>query len=247
MELVSIITPSYNCEKFIGKTILSVISQTYEKWEMIIVDDLSTDNTTSIVKEMIAKDSRIKLIIQKKNGGAAIARNVAIKNSTGRYIAFLDSDDLWFPDKLERQLEFMRLNNLALTYSSYKTIDENDNEIGQFITQPQISYKQILKSNIIGCLTAVYDTKITGKTYMPEIQKRQDYGLWLRLLKQDINAMGILEPLASYRIHANSLSKNKFSAAKYQWKIYRNIEKLNIFKSIYYFIHYVFRGVFKYK
>lgn len=245
-NLISIITPSYNSEKFISKTIESVLSQTYTNWEMIIVDDCSPDNSNEIIEEYCKKDSRVKLIKLEKNSGPARARNTAIKEAKGRYIAFLDADDLWLPDKLEKQIKFMNENNLSFTYSAYKLIDEEDNDLGVFIPREELTYEDILKTNDIGCLTAIYDTEKLGKVYMPNILKRQDYGLWLKILKEIKETKGIVEPLAIYRIRKNSVSSNKLKAAIYQWKIYREVEQLNLIKSLYYFTHYIWNGIKKY-
>jgi len=245
--LISIITPSYKSEKFISLTIESVLNQSYQNWEMIIVDDVSPDNTNKIIEEYIKKDSRIKLIKLEKNSGPAMARNRAIEEAKGRYIAFLDADDLWNNDKLEKQIKFMEDNNLSFTYSSYNLIDENGNELGNFKTKEKIDYKGMLKTCSVGCLTAIYDTKKLGKVYMPLIRKRQDYGLWLKILKEIDSTKGILESLATYRILKDSVSSNKIKAAQYQWKIYREVEKLNIFRSIYYFLYYTYHGIVKYK
>ncbi len=246
-ELVSIITPSYNSEKFISDTIQSVLDQTYQYWEMIIVDDVSPDNSNRIIEQYIQQDSRIKLIKLEKNSGPAVARNIAIEEAKGRYIAFLDADDLWQSEKLEKQIKFMQKNDLAFTYSSYYLIDKDGKELGTFITKENISYKEMLKTCSVGCLTAIYDTQVLGKVYMPLILKRQDYGLWLKILKEIKTTKGILEPLATYRILENSVSSNKIKAAQYQWKIYREVEKLNIFSSMYYFIHYAINGIIKYR
>jgi teichuronic acid biosynthesis glycosyltransferase TuaG len=246
-ELVSIITPSYKSAKLIAQTIESVISQTYKNWEMLIVDDVSPDNSNEIIEEYCKKYNRIKLIKLEKNGGPAVARNKAIEEAKGRYIAFLDADDLWYANKLEKQIEFMNKKNLALTYSSYDLMDEEGNDLGSFNTKSKVTYSDLLKTNSIGCLTAIYDTKIIGKVLMPDIIKRQDYGLWLKILKKTDYAKGILEPLAKYRIMKNSVSSNKFVAAKYVWKIFRDVEKLNVFKSIYYFCYYIYNGIRKYK
>jgi teichuronic acid biosynthesis glycosyltransferase TuaG len=244
---VSIITPSFKSEQFVSKTIESVLCQTYENWEMIIVDDCSPDNSNIIIEDYCKKDCRIKLIKLEKNSGPAIARNRAIEEAKGRYIAFLDADDLWKPEKLEKQINFMKENNLAFTYSSYELIDENDNFLGKYITKDLITYKELLKTNVIGCLTAIYDIEKLDKVFMPNILKRQDYGLWLKILKQINSTKGILEPLAIYRIRKNSVSSNKLKAAQYQWKIYREVEKLNFFKSLYYFSWYIYYGLRKYK
>jgi teichuronic acid biosynthesis glycosyltransferase TuaG len=246
-DLVSIITPSYKSERFISQTIESVLSQTYKNWEMIIVDDLSPDKSNEIIEKYIIKDSRIKLIKLEKNSGPAVARNRAIKEAKGRYISFLDADDLWMPEKLKKQIEFMSKNNLSFTYSSYNLIDKEGGNIGFFETKNYIYYYSILKTNPIGCLTAIYDTQKLGKVYMPNILLGQDYSLWLKILKEIKTTKGMLEPLATYRILDNSISSNKKIAALYQWKIYREVEKLGIFKSIYYFVHYAYYGLKKYK
>jgi len=246
-ELVSIITPSYKSEKFIAQTIESVLVQTYENWEMIIVDDKSPDNSNKIIREYINKDHRIKLIELENNGGPAIARNKAIKEAQGRYIAFLDADDLWMPEKLEKQIQFMDKNNLSFIYSGYNLIDEENNDLGVFIPRKELTYRDILKTNDIGCLTAIYDKKKLGKVFMPNILKRQDYGTWLKILKEIENTKGIIEPLATYRILKNSVSSNKLKSALYQWKIYREVEHINLIKSIYYFVSYTYYGLKKYK
>ena len=246
--LVSIITPLYNAEKFIAKTIESVLSQTHTNWEMIIVDDCSTDNSVKIVKKYIQKDKRIKLIELEKQGGPALVRNKAIEESKGRYIAFLDSDDLWVDEKLEKQIDMMQSDNLAFTYAAYGLINEKGNNIGQFNVKKEISYDSLLKTCSIGCLTVMYDVDKVGKVYMlPSLNKGEDYTLWLKIMKQIKQTKGILEPLAYYRIHENSISRNKLHAAKVQWKIYRQIEKLSMTKSIYYFVHYTYFGMTKYR
>jgi glycosyltransferase involved in cell wall biosynthesis len=246
-KLVSIITPSFKSERFIAQTIESVQAQTYSNWEMIIVDDCSPDNSNDIIETYLQKDERIKLIKLEKNSGPAIARNRAIEEAKGRYIAFLDADDLWASNKLAKQISFMKEKNLAFTYSSYNLIDEDGNDLGYFETKAHIEYNTLLKTNIIGCLTAIYDTEKLGKVYMPNILKRQDYGLWLKILKKAGKTEGILEPLATYRILNNSVSSNKLKASLYQWKIYREVEKLGVFQSIYYFLQYAYFGFRKYK
>lgn len=245
--LVSIITPAYNCEDYIVDTIKSAQAQTYAQWEMIIVDDLSTDNTTAVVKEIMKTDDRVSLICLEKNQGAAVARNTAIEAAQGEYIAFLDSDDKWLPEKLEKQVHFMKHNNVMLSYSDYNVIDENDELLSTFKSPAQLTYHDLLKSCSIGCLTAMYDAKALGKVYMPIVRKRQDFALWLKILKKIDHAQGFNEVLAEYRVRNNSISANKFDAAKYQWRIYREVEGLNIFQSVYYFINYAYYGVKKYK
>jgi glycosyltransferase involved in cell wall biosynthesis len=243
---VSIIIPSYNSSKYIKATIESVLAQTYTNWEMIIVDDVSSDGSDKIVEEYAKTDRRVKFIRLPTNLGVAKARNRAIKEATGRYIAFLDSDDTWKPSKLEKQVEFLQKNNLALTYSAYDTMDENSSYINRRSVRESITYTDMLKSNHIGNLTGMYDVEFFGKVYMQEIG-HEDYVLWLTLLKKVKEAKGINEPLANYRILSNSLSSNKLKVLKWQWYIYREVEKLNIFQSSYYFIWYVFYALKKRK
>ena len=234
-NLISIITPSYNSKRFIKATIESVLSQTYENWEMIIVDDVSPDDSNEIIEEYCKQDSRIKLIKLEKNSGPAVARNRAIEKAKGRYIAFLDADDLWHPEKLEKQIDFMEKNNYELTYTNYETMDENGNNLNNIRNSPaKLNYKQLLKACKIGCLTAVYDTEKIGKVYMPLMKKRQDFGLWLRILKKVDYAYNVNEVLGVYRLMSNSVSSNKFNLVKYNYRLFHNHEKLSIFKSLYY-------------
>ena len=215
---------------------------------MIIVDDISLDSSNEIIEEFIKKDSRIKLIKLEKNSGPAVARNKAIEEAKGRYIALLDSDDLWHPEKLSKQISFMQENEIALSYTRYYSVEEESGEIIDQTNIPEkVDYNELLKQNIIGCLTAVYDTKKLGKVYMPEIQKRQDFALWLDILKRVPYAHGIEEPLAYYRVRKTSVSSNKLLASTYNWKLYREIEKLPWYKAIYYFGWYTYRSVLKYK
>ena len=246
-HLVSIITPSYNSAKYVVQTIESVLAQTYQNWEMIIVDDCSTDDSIDVIQSFVKKDNRIKLYQLGKNSGAAVARNKAIELAQGSFIAFLDSDDLWTSDKLEKQIEFMQKNNLILSYTGYEIMDEFGNKTGEFVPPTKLSYKDLLKTCSIGCLTAIYNADILGKVYMPVVRKRQDYALWLKILRQGYMAYGMTEILARYRIHSSSISANKINAAQYQWKIYRECEKLNLIKSCYYFIQYAVHGVIKHK
>lgn len=246
-NIVSIITPLYNSSEFLEDTIRSVINQSYQKWEMIIVDDCSADNSFEIVQQIAKHEKRIKLIRLQSNQGAAIARNIAIENAIGDFIAFLDSDDLWEPKKLEKQINFMTEKDVYFCYSAYNKIDEDGTYRGKVKVPNKVTYNQLLNTNVIGCLTAIYNANVLGKIYMPNIRKRQDYALWLKILKKGINAYGINEPLATYRVRNNSISSNKLIAAKYQWQIYRRIEKINFVKSVYHFLHYAYYGYKKYR
>lgn len=240
--VVSIITPIYNCEQFLQETIKSVLEQTYTKWELILIDDCSTDNSLSIAEEAAKKDNRIRVIRLDQNSGPAIARNTGIEKAKSKYIAFLDSDDMWLPNKLEKQISFMEENQIPFTYTAYEKIDEDGSLRGIISVPEKVTYKELLNTNVIGCLTAIYNTEQLGKVYMPNIRKRQDYGLWLKILKKGIIAYGINEPLARYRVRRDSVSSNKLKAAQYQWKIYRQVEKLGYIRSIYHFISYAYHG-----
>lgn len=246
-KLVSIITPSFNSKDFIEKTIKSVLAQSYKNWELIIVDDKSKDNSNEIIEKYLKLDNRIKLIKLEKNSGVAIARNRAIKEAKGRFIAFLDSDDIWEKNKLEKQISFMIKNNYAFTYTAYERIDENCKTLNIINITNKVNYKSLLKSNIIACLTVIYDKDKIGKFYMSSNTKREDFATWLQILKTTGFAYGLNEQLAKYRVYSRQSSNNKFKMAIENWKLYRNIERLNIFKSSYYFINYAFLGLLKTK
>ena len=235
-KLVSIITPVHNAEKFLEQCMASVRSQSYPNWEHILVNDCSTDNSLAIIQKHAVADKRIRYVTLEKNSGAGIARNKAIEIAKGDYIAFLDSDDLWFPEKLKRQLEFMQANNFAFTFTSYYRIDEDGKRLsGKVRAKPVMTYKKALYKNPIGCLTVIYSVDFFGKQYMPAIRKRQDYALWLKLLKQT-NAYGLDECLSSYRMGNKSISSNKFDLVKYEWQIYREVEGLSFLKSTFYLL-----------
>jgi len=244
--LVSIITPLHNGENFVSETIESVLKQTYSNWEMIIVDDCSTDGGADIVMAYAAKYPRIRFIRNEKNQGPALTRNTAIREAKGEYIAFLDSDDLWTSDKLEKQISFMMKANYPFTFTYYDQISEE----GKFLKNvdrlsEKVDYLSTIKSNKIGCLTAVYSVKYFGKVYMENIAKRQDYTLWLKLLKKVDYAYCVPHILAHYRIRENSVSSNKFKLVKYHWHIYKNIEGHSFLKSLYFISNYIFVRIFK--
>lgn len=246
-DLVSIITPAYNCEKYISEAIESVLSQTYLNWEMIIVNDMSSDNTGSIVNDYIKKDNRIKLINLEQNSGAAIARNTALDKAKGKFIAFLDSDDRWKKDKLEKQIKFMKENNYGFSFSKYEyIIDENNKRQKIFDVPERLNYTQALKNTVIGCLTVVIDKSIVGDFRMPLVRRGQDNLTWLMILKNGNIAYGLNENLAEYRVVNGSLSNNKIIALKRQWKNYRREVKLPLVKCIYYYIFYVLNNIKKY-
>jgi len=188
-SLVSIITPSYNSSKFINDCVNSVFSQTYKNWEMIIVDDCSEDNSKEIISELSTKDKRINPIFLEKNVGAAEARNIAIRQSKGKYVAFLDSDDLWNPKKLEKQLYFMNKNEIVFSYTNYQLMSENGEDLSNFILAPEkMTYDSYLKNTIIGCLTVIIDREKSGEFEMPNICSSHDMALWLLIMKRGFSA-----------------------------------------------------------
>ena len=245
-QLVSIITPSYNCEQFISETITSVRNQSYQNWELIIVDDCSTDNSINIINSHINADKRIKLFLNDENEGAAVSRNKAIKTAIGKYIAFLDSDDLWVSDKLEKQIQYMEKNNVALSYTSCELIDEQGAKLNKVIIPlEKLDYKELLKENQIACLTAIYNAELIGKFYMPLIRKRQDYGLWLSILKNIPFAYKAPGVLALYRVRRSSISSNKVDLLKYNFKLFNEHENLSKLKSFQYVAWNIFRKLKK--
>lgn len=245
--LISIISPSYNSSDFIEETIDSIIAQTYRNWELIVVDDCSKDNTVSILKKLTETDSRIKYFMNATNQGAAISRNIGLENAGGRFIAFLDSDDLWFPEKLEIQINFMLSNTCPISFTSYELIDEKGLQLDKKIqTVENIDYKGYMKNTIIGMSTSMIDTNIVGKDFrFTNIRTRQDTYLWITLLKKGFKAYGINQVLAKYRVRSNSISANKLKAAKRVWYLYYNLEKLGIVKSTFYFSFYVYNALKK--
>jgi len=227
--LVSIITPSFNSEKFIVEAIQSVQHQTYQHWEMIIVDDCSSDETVSIVEEIAIKDARVQLFKLEKNSGTGISRNAALGKANGKYIAFLDADDLWKPNKLAVQIEFMKVNNLPFTFSFYECINEAGEPLNRRIEAPlHLSYRQLFFCNYVGNLTGIYDVNYFGKIAISSIRKRQDWMMWLTVLKKIKFAQLVPESLAFYRIRDNSISASKFDLVKHNFSVYRAYHRLNL-------------------
>lgn len=236
-DLVSVIMPTYNTGKLLSDSIDSILKQSYSHFELLITDDGSTDPyTIDLLRQYEAKDSRIKVSYLNGNYGPAVSRNKSIKRAQGRYIAFCDSDDRWEPDKLEKQITFMREKQCALCSSSYFIVDSADHIIGIFRSPKTITYGMYKRDNKIGCLTAIYDTQLLGrKYYMPATRKRQDWGLFLNILKTSRNCHALTEPLAYYRKRNNSLSSNKRSLVKYNINIYKQILGFSTIKSYLYF------------
>ncbi len=205
--LVSVIMPSWNTAKFIGKSIQSVLKQTYENLELVIVDDCSTDNTDEIVKSF--SDPRIRYYKNKKNSGAAVSRNRAIREAKGEWIAFLDSDDLWKPEKLERQIVFMKQNGYVFSYHEYTKIDEEDNPLGIYVSGPEVVDRHRMYNYCYpGCLTFMYSAKAFGLIQIKDIKKNNDYAILLKLCKK-ADCYLLKENLAEYRIRKKSISHDK--------------------------------------
>ena len=226
-DLVSIITPTYNCAKFIEETIRSVQAQTYLNWEMIISDDCSTDNTREIIAPYLESDKRIKYICNDKNSGAAITRNNALREAKGRWIAFLDSDDLWSPEKLERQIAFMETNNYSFSYHEYAEIDEMSQPLDIVVSGPKrISTIGMYAYCWPGCLTVMYDAVIVGLVQIADIKKNNDYAMWLKAIRKS-NCYLLPENLAKYRRgRAGSISTHSYSALiKWHYKLFRQAER----------------------
>lgn len=245
--LVSIIMPNYNSKKYVEQTINSVISQTYQNWELLFVDDCSTDGSLEIVRSF--GDERIKIFQNETNSGAAVSRNYALREAKGKWIAFLDSDDLWEPTKLSEQLAFMVENGYDFTCTHYSTLNENNNASSIFAPKKDVyTYKDILRHCYIGCLTVVYNAESLGKVDMPtNAEKREDLACWLRILKKGTNVVCLHKNLATYKIHQNSVSTNKLKMAKYQWNVYRKVERINCFKSLFYLACWAIKGILKYR
>ncbi|MDR7208651.1 glycosyltransferase family 2 protein [Flavobacterium piscis] len=240
-ELVSIITPTFNAEKYIRATIESVQNQTYQNWEMILVDDASTDQTVKIINDFAKKDARFKLSQLSQNSGNGFARNVALEKATGKYIAFLDADDLWFPLKLEKQIQFLKANNLPFTFSFYDCIDEGGNSLNRRVEAPiDLTYDQLFFCNYVGNLTAIYDAEYFGKMILESTQKRQDWRLWLTILKQIQETKPVPESLAFYRIRRDSISSSKFKLIKHNFGVYREFHGFNFVFSVLLMVRFLF-------
>lgn len=247
--LVSIITPSYNSKNYIMETYKSIHEQTHEDWEWLITDDCSSDGTWELLCELSESDSRIIPIQNQRNSGAAISRNNSMERAKGEFFAFLDSDDLWSASKLEKHLGFMEKNNIDLSFTPYTLISESGEPLNQIIDSTLIggfSYEDMLcKKATMGCCTVIIRRSAFTDTLMPQVQAGQDYALWLKLLKTCNEALIYPEALSQYRIVSTSLSRNKFNKAKKIWYVYRHIEKLNLVKSCYVYLHYAIKALFK--
>ena len=226
--LVSVIIPTFNSAQFIAEAIQSVQKQTYANWEIIVIDDCSTDRTVAIISEFRANDNRIQLYQLSVNCGTGTARNLGLDKARGKYIAFLDSDDLWKSHKLEKQLEWMHAHQLPFTFSFYDCIDEVGNSMNREVQAPRtLTYNQLFFCNYVGNLTGIYEVDFFGKIPISSIRKRQDWMLWLTILKKIKTAKPVPESLASYRIRANSISTAKVNLLQYNYAVYRQFHGYN--------------------
>jgi len=241
--VVSVVMPVHNSSNYVSLSIRSLLVQTYPYWELIVVDDVSSDNTPSIIRSFMEAEPRIRYIPLREHHGPGLARNVGIDLAVGKYIAFLDSDDIWLPKKLERQLAFMQENNLCFTFSSYYIMDKNGFVVGLYRTKESVSYSDILKIDYIGCSTAIYDVSVLGKRYMKPIHG--DYVLWVEILREIGKSEGLLEPLAVYRAGVG-VSASKLKQASWRWQFYRRELHMSTVDSLRCFIPYAFHGVLKY-
>jgi hypothetical protein len=223
MPEVSVVMPTFNSSAYVCQAVDSVIGQSFTDWELLIVDDASVDGTPELVRQRYAHEPRVKLTVLQANSGAAVARNTAIAVARGRFIAFLDSDDLWHKDKLQLQLPVFEETGACMVFSAYQVVRNTDPRVVRSIPAPPlVRYGDFLTGDPVGCLTAIYDTQKTGRIFMPEIRMRQDWGLWLRLLRDGGFAVGMQQPLATLRLHGKSLSANKFRAMYFNYMLLRS-------------------------
>lgn len=246
-DLVSIITPAFRSASVIDETIKSVIAQTHTNWEMLIAEDCSPDNTRDVIRQWEQTDPRIRLIALEHNGGPAMARNAAIERASGRWIAFLDSDDLWLPQKLERTLEHANANQAAFVFTGFRRISVNGGAIGGYVGVPRsLSYRQLLGNTAIATSTVLLDRNVVGDLRMKKTYY-DDFDCWLQILKRGHLALGLDEDLMRYRVMGLSVSRNKRRSALHVWRAYRDLESLSIPASLWYFSQYAIRGLLKYR
>jgi teichuronic acid biosynthesis glycosyltransferase TuaG len=226
-------------------TIQSVMAQTFADWELLLIDDASSDTTPEIARRFCALDARIRYFPLEANSGAAVARNMGLDQAQGRFIAFLDSDDLWAPNKLEAQIAWMKDEGVGFSYSGYTRMSEGGELLGSVQPPAEVTYQSLLYSNVIGCLTVVLDRERLELGRMPLIRKRQDYAFWLQLLKNGGTAKCYPGDLAFYRVRTGSISSNPFDASIYTWRVYRDVEKLSITRSSFYLGSHLLKSLLK--
>ncbi|MAN58479.1 MAG: glycosyl transferase [Flavobacteriaceae bacterium] len=236
--LVSIVTPQYNAAAFIEHTLESILAQTHTNWELLVVDDGSTDSGAEIVSRYADSDSRIRLHRLVRNYGAAHCRNLATEMATGDFIAFCDADDIWAPAKLEKQLAFMAETGCDVSFSNYLHIDAEGRSLNRRVRAlPRLNYHKQLKNNYIGNLTGIYNANVVGKIEAPQLRKRQDWAIWLEAIRRsDVPALGLQEDLAFYRVHDSSMSANKWRLVKYNYLFYRRHLGYSFLKAVYYLL-----------
>ena len=248
MELISIITPCYNNARFLPFCVQSVLGQLHTNWEMLIVDDCSTDNSFEIAQRFASQDARIKVFKLQINSGSGVARNKAILESKGDLIAFLDSDDIWHPEKLSMQLKYMKQYSAAFSHTSYGYLYEDGRVMKKrfIVSDKCVDYKSLLKRTEISCLTAMYDVRIVGKVYMPDLRRKQDFALWLEILARGYDSLPVKNVLAWYRQVNGSATSSKYKLVLKHYTFLRRTQNLSIMKSIHYTCYWLVNGVVRY-
>ena len=244
--LVSIIMAAYNAEKTIELAIESVLNQTYSNFELLVINDCSKDGTAKLVEDFSAKDNRVRLISNEKNSGVSFTRKHGLEESNGSWIAILDSDDAWTPDKLEKQIELQKRTNADLLFTGSAFMDSDGQPIDWYLHAPaEVTYRQLLKQNVLSNSSALVRKELYAKHYAVGDGMHEDFAIWLSILKEGKKAYGVDEPLLIYRIAKSSKSGNKIKAAKMNWNTYRYVG-LNVVEAAYYEAWYMFKNVMKY-
>ena len=240
---VSVIMPVHNTERYVAQAIRSVLEQTFRNWELLVIDDCSTDGSAALIESLAERDARIRYLRTKASSGSpAVPRNLGIEHAKGKYIAFLDSDDVWLADKLERQIRLFRNPDTAIVYSNYEKISEEGVRAKRIVEAPAcVGYETLLLGNVIGGLTGMYDTEKVGKVYQPT-HPHEDYIMWLSILKRGYVARNTGTVEALHRVRKYSVSSNKLKALGWQWDIYRRVENLELLKSVVCFLHYAYKA-----
>ena len=245
LPTVSVITPVWNAATTLEAAVASLQAQTRDDWEMILIDDGARDGSGALAARLAAADPRLRVIGWAQNRGAAAARNAGIAAARGRFVSFLDADDLWRPEKLAVQIGYMERTGAPFTFAACRRIDAGGRPLGTLRVPARVDYAGLLKGNVIPCQTAAYDRQHYGAVEMPDLRRRQDYGLWLRLLRRGGEAHGLPEVLADWRMRPGSLSANKLVAAAGTWAVYREAEGIGRARSAWYLAHNLARGVLK--
>lgn len=240
--LVSVVMPAYNCESVLAESVASVLAQTFRNWELVIVDDASTDKSFSVAQAIASRDDRIRVIRLSTNGGVANARNQGMNAARGQYLAFLDSDDLWLPEKLRAQLEFMQRHEIGFSFTRYRRFRAKGSVSSIVRIPDSVTYERLLRGNVIGCLTVMIDRYMIPPFTMSEVG-HEDYHAWLQILKTGHTAWGLQEDLARYRVSTASVSGDKSRSALWTWRIYRQLEGLSWLKTVWCFSWYSLRAI----